>query len=370
MTIEFLDEPFGTEYGSRIGATSSREFEIYNLVMDDYGRPRLSVARAHFKPLDEGDVDLLVDVFQIWRDFNEYGIIKGENLFSGEKKYLAIKLSKRGNDVFAERMRSRLDFLKGVNSKDKFFDASDFKGRNRSKEVTTQLLWVTLTFDSKICDLNSAWKRVRDDFNLWITKLRNRYGKIWYVAFPQAFPDPKGEAYGYPHIHLIMLFEDQEFRVFPRFELDKKGKPGLVFRIAEKDEIEHQGKWHSFIDVKALSSMRGVLNYARKYAENVCHGSGKESAVNNAVMWLMKKRSYSVSGAFRKAYHDLIVGLRNSKLQAVLAQQTLWGEMIPIWKWTFLGVWSVSDLNLVGDPPPWVVVLEREKVQKLIERKY
>jgi len=362
MAIEFLEKPEETR-------GSPREFEIYNLVMDDYGKPRLSVARSHFKPLEQRDVDLLVDVFQIWRDFNEYGLIKGENLFSDEKKYLAIKLSKRGNDVFAERMRSRLDFLKGLSSKDKFFDVSDFKGRNRSKKVMTQLLWTTLTFDSNICDLDSAWKRVRDDFNRWITNLRNRYGKIWYVAFPQAFPGI-GSAFGYPHIHLIMLFEDQEFTVFPRMERDNRGKLGLVFRIAEKYEIEDQGKWHSFIDIKALSSMRGVLNYAKKYAENICYGHSKESGVNNAVMWLMKKKSYSVSGSFREAFHDLIVGLRNSKMEGVFAYRNVLGEVIPLWKWTFLGVWSVSDLDLLGEPPPWIVSLDGDKVQNLLDRKY
>lgn len=337
------------------------EFQLWDAILDpESDKPRLQVARSYFQGLQQGDIDQLVEVFRYWKSYPEFLILKATNEKTGEKRGLAVLCSKRGNEVYAHRFKKRLGFLgqgKGV-----FFEAKDFDVKTI---VKTRLLWTTLTFDSKLCSLDWAWRTLSHDFNLWITNLRNKYGKISYVDFPQAFPDPGGKAWGYPHLHIILMFHDHEFQVFPSMEEDDEGRLGLKFRISEKYEVEAQGKWHSFIDVQAISSMAALYSYCKKYCENVSYGDSPEANLNNSMLWLYKKKGYNVSGSFREAYSESIKGLRNSKR---IFQKNLFGEVIPgaisDWKYSLVGIRSFFELCKVkkdvdpGQPPPLVCLDE------------
>jgi len=325
-------------------------------------KPRLKLARGFFTHFAQGDLPLLVNAFKDWRDYSEFLLLRADNCVTNEKKFFAVKCSKRGNDVFARRLDQKLGFLKTNDMN--FFDIQKFDER-QSHTVKTKLLWVTLTYDSKRCSLEEAWKNIGSEFNLWITNLRNKYGKVWYVSFPQAFPNQKGKGYGYPHLHLIVFFEDVDFRVFRRMEKDREGKLGLVYRVKEKSELERQGKWHSFIDVKALSSMRAVWNYAKKHCYNAGFGSGDEASLNNAVMWLFKKKSFNMSGEFRESYVEFINTLRSSK---VVGQKTLDGGFVSDWVFSLLGVFSFFDLGLLEDPLIWRFDVDSELVHSLMNK--
>lgn len=332
------------------------------------GKIRLKSARDYFHPLIREDIHSLVEGFKAWRDTTEYLLMRDENVKTGKKEYFATKCSKRGNDVFASRLHKRLGFLK---ADEKFFDPNDFESHS-NKQVKTKLIWITLTYDSKRCSLDEAWKNIASEFNLWITNLRNKYGKISYAFFPQAFPDPEGDAYSYPHLHGIVLFEDVEFNVFRRMEMNREGKLGLVYRVEEKHGIEEQGKWHSWIDIKALSSMRAVWNYAKKHCYNAGYGSSDEATLNNSVMWLQRKKSFNMSGTFRERYAEFIRGLRSSK---VLVARTLdfskedgLGGVFEEHKFTCLGFFSVFDLCIEEKGPPWTVSVSEERVEKLMDR--
>ncbi len=342
--------------------SSVNSYDFWNSICDDKSvKPRLSLARGFFTRFSQGDIPLLVDAFKDWRDYSEFLLLRADNRVSGEKKFFAIKCSKRGNDVFARRLDRKLGFLK---TNEEFFDPHKFDER-QGHNVKTKLLWVTLTYNSNRCSLEEAWKNIGFEFNLWITNLRNKYGKVWYVAFPQAFPNQNGKGYGYPHLHLIVFFENVDFHVFRRMEKDREKKLGLVYRVKEKRDIESQGKWHSFIDVKALSSMRAVWNYAKKHCYNAGFGSSDEASLNNAVMWLYKKKSFNMSGEFREKYIEFIKSMRNSK---VVVQETLDGDLLKDWKYTLLGVFTFFDLGLMGDPPDWRFDVDSELVHSLMNR--
>ncbi|NIO36644.1 hypothetical protein GTO27_02965, partial [Candidatus Bathyarchaeota archaeon] len=317
----------------------TKELKVWENILDRYGHPRLDVARNFFLPLQQEDVPLLLEAFEFWQTYDEYGLIEGENQVTGERLYLAIKCSKRGNDVFASRLKRKLGFLRKW-SDVKFFSLKDF---NTHKTVKTRLLWVTLTYDSKKCSLHDAWLDCMQEYNLFITNLRNKYGKIDVLRFIQPFPSSEGAAFGYPHFHLVLLFQEAEFEVFPRFEADSEGKNSLVFRVKEKYEIEAQGKYHSFIDVKALKSARAVSNYVVKYAENVAYGESSKALINSAVMWLYRKQTYSMSGSFRRSYHDLMVTKQGSKVQLMLD-----GAPLEEWVWSWRGVRSGASMGAQG----------------------
>lgn len=319
--------------------------------------------------MKQEDLGLLRDVFELWKKYDTYLFLKGTHRETGKKQYLLSRCSKRGNDIYARRIDTRLGFLK-FGGEEKFFSVSDFDGK---KKVKTRLLWVTLTFNPRLCDLDTSWSsRIQYEFNLWITNLRNKYGKISYTSFPQAFPNEKGNAYGYPHYHIILLFEDSEFNVWRNFEEDREGKLGFVYRIQEKNELHKQGKWKAFIDVKAVSSLSALYNYARKHFFNAGYGDSKEALINNSIMWYYRKRSFNMSKKFRRkltSYIEFISSKHNSKrFQAVLDGN----GPFSIVKWEFLGCFSakrikkvLEDLD-VGDPPFDFISLSVDEADRLL----
>lgn len=350
---------------SHLETITEKEFYLHEEVFGS-AFPRLGKARDYLGELKQEDIPLLVNVFDLWKNYDTYLFLKGTHVETNKIQYILSRCSKRGNDIYARRIESRLGFLK-YGGEGKFFNPLDFDGK---KKVTTRLLWVTLTFDPRICSFDKAWSEIiQYEFNLWITNLRNKYGEINYVVFPQAFPNEKGKAFGYPHIHIILLFEDSKFNVWRNFEEDREGKLGFVFRIQEKQELHKQGKWRSFIDVKAISSLASLYNYAKKHFFNAGSGESKEALINNAIMWFYRKKSFSMSGYFRKklsSYIEFISSKHNSKhFQAVLDG----GLSFSIIEWEFLGCFSAKRINTVldvGDPPFDFISLSIEEADRLL----
>ena len=301
-----------------------------------HGKPRLGAARTWFLNLNGCNVAGLVDYYKKWRDYDEFLVLhKAETDFREKAKTIAVKCSKRGNDVYARRTKKKLGFLKAVENK-KFFSLKDF---DCETPVYTSLLWVSLTWDSNFSSLEDSWIYGQYYYNKWITNLRNHYGAIDVLRFPQAFPDSTGKSYAYQHFHCVLLFKDARFKVFPF--MNDKGE--LSYRIEEKDEFNIQGKWHSWTDIKAISSMLGIYRYAIKHYENAGFGSSDEAALNNAMCWVFKKKSYTVSAGFRVSYSEFITSLRNSKTHFV--QIDLFGVAFKE-SWVFIGIKSSSELAI------------------------
>lgn len=346
------------------GGLVSLSPDLRQAMMDNHGNPRLAKAREYFLPLTAEKLDELESVFDFWQNYDEYALLKGVNSRTGKTRFVAVKAAKRGNDVYARRMDEKLSFLNRVDKK-KLFDVSDFydeKGWLKlDPPVSTQLLWVTLTWDPKICSLDEAWRRSYEDLHRWKANIENEYGKIQGLVFPQAFPDRNGSAYGYPHFHVLLLMSEAQFSVFANMEKDHEGREVLRFRIHEKKEFAGQGKWHSFIDVQALSSVQAAANYCRKYAQNVCHGSSQKALINSAVSWIYRKKGFSLTQGFRDKLNDLIELLQDRKTGFQLDFD---GKRIQEWTWEFLGVFSASDLHVsYGE---WTVPVDPGEAQDLL----
>ena len=332
------------------------EYGFFTELRDDQGRPRLSCARHYFLPnLEQKDVPYLVEGFEAWKKYHEYLLIKGENRVNGKKLFLAVKCSKRGNDVFSRRLDKRLGFLRALKGL-RLFRPEDFKP---NRKVKTNLLWLTLTYNP-VVSLGTAWKNCMEEWNLFITNLRNRYGQIDVLKFVEAFPDERGQAYAYPHFHVVLLFKEASFEVFPRMEGQKR--LSLVYRVQEKRELEAQGKWHSFIDVKALSSGKALGNYVRKYCQKTHYGDSQGALTSQAMLWLHRKQTYSMSSGFKAKFFDLIRDKQGSK--PCRAQKTLSGELLEDWVWTFHGVRGFEEVGV--DPQVWVKSLEEAKFHLLV----
>ena len=332
-------------------------YDVWNKIVNDNGVPRLSRAREEFLPLKQQNIPFLVECFRYWKNYNEYMMLKGENIETGEKLYLAVKCSKRGNDVFARRLEDKLGFFSQFNN-EKFFSPHDLL---TNKTIKTRLLWVTLTYDRKRCSLHDAWSNVMKEYNKWITRLRQKYGKIHVLWFNQSFPDPNGSAYGYPHLHCILLFEESSFHV-----LKTVGSDGVTrLRIKEKHELEAVGGWHSFIDVQALDSLKTAINYCKKYAQEACYGDSPKALLTSAILWLYRKQTYGLSSGFKQALSDLIRTMQISKSRYGDSQLALDGsKAYNVWQWTFCGLASARQLGITSDV--WVKELTLDEFDKIL----
>jgi hypothetical protein len=353
---------------------------LYGELTNDQGKPRVSIARnmllkrenledLGFESLEEA-LDLGEELFSCWRDLAEYLVLRKEYVGKGEPReseYFAVKCSKRGNDVYQRRIKTRLGWLNQEIPDKKFFKIRDFQV---DKIVRSGLLWITLTYDTSRGDLIQAWETLGDDFNRFITALRRKYGKISCLRVWEAYES------GYPHVHAILFFEESTFTVFPYWS-EKENK--LTFRVKEKEQIS--SLWHSYVDIQAISSMRAVFTYIKKHQEKIIlglsgsiqdHGSDPTVGfdLENVrglrtlfLSWIFRKRSFSVSGSFREKISDLISNLHNSNMAK--EQRDLLGARVQEWIYVFLGVWSGSDLGIPSYI--WVQDLEREVVEKLFE---
>ena len=257
---------------------------------------------------------------------------------------VAVKCSKRGNDVYRSRVKNRFVGLSHKAEKLEFFNPKD-----RNNEKTTCALWTTLTYDTKLRSYNEAWEQIGIEFNNFMAFVRSNFGKVSCCRVFESFEN------GYPHIHCILLFQEYNFSVFR----DAKGQ----FRVHGK-EIIAEG-WHSNVDIKAMSSLAGGFSYLKKY---LLKGIDFEKADSKglktlALCWVYRKRAFAVSGSFRKALTDLITQLHNSNKPT--AQTTLLGEIIPEEKYALLGFANEKDLEIEEDT--WFTILNSKQIDRLTD---
>ena len=350
--------------GSNPSPLAQLDYQVWSSILNEAGEPRLEKARSYLLPLTQSAVDLAVQVYDYWLHYDEYVLIHGSNRVTCEDLYLAVKCSKRGNDVYSYRLKERLGFLEKLPNY-RFFN---FKSFDRS--VKTKMVWLTLTYDSKRCSLHQAWQNISHEWDLYLKNIRKQFGHIKVLRFYQAFPGGgEGKAKGYPHIHAVLLFEDQDFPAFAHIEYDDSGKIVVRYRMKEDRHLQVFKKhWHSFVDVQALSSVRAALNYCKKYAEGSFDGraGNYKTMINCALTWLYRKRTFALSGGFQTAYRDLInADLHNSHQN--LSQSTLDGDLLPVepeWIWEFCGICPGSRLKDYGSG--WVISLKLEDFDHLL----
>lgn len=224
------------------------------------------------------------------------------------------KGAKRGNRKYAQIVRARLQ---------PFFDIAKelnpcYNYKDRSKPVQrTRWVYFTGTIPREWV-LEEAWrKQMPYWYNLFITRLRRKYGKVYVIRTWEAHED------GYPHVHCILYFADHEFNAFfhksgtwrIREYMDIRKYWGTVYDFKLKEYFPAAGNngklWIS--DVKAMDSMVGGLKYLAKYVSKSCRYLGtkpaKELTVDDltpelltlSLQWLYHKRSFSVSREFTVA---------------------------------------------------------------------
>ena len=344
---------------------------------------------------DKPDLEEVGSRYLAWVNYSEYLVFRRENIHTGDRDYLAVKMSKRGNDVYHRRVRRSLADLEDLPN------VQFFNWKDRSKRHRTRALFITLKIDSNLHRLDEAWEgiaecpscgdrrpigdftsekvvnvkgttyyrrvccgvRVREVggfnyyFNRFKANLRKKYGSFDMFRVWEAHES------GYPHGHAIVVFHDKEFDAF-----SYQG----IWRVQEKREIEEAWQaGHS--DVEALASTRGGIYYVAKYLGKLHRvgvtaqdsdpnaGDGLTALVSKTstrtlgLMWIFRKRSFSLSQGFRSAIDDIRT-LHNQN-RTRLGQVDLAGD--PIYSWTLIGYWG-------GDYGTWT---KRLKISELFRLK-
>ena len=165
---------------------------------DPEDKPHLNYARNYFLGFSiDKDLDFqeLKEFYQKWRDFVEYIVLQKQTenqRIKGEvdKETFAVKCSKRSNDVYFWRVGKRLKSFQSLKSISFFDPHSNIKQSN--------VLFVTLTYDTKRSTIQNAWETIGKDFNKWIRNLRKKYGHISHLRCWEVSKK------GYPHTHALL----------------------------------------------------------------------------------------------------------------------------------------------------------------------
>jgi len=307
---------------------------------DSQNRPRLNYARSYFLGYSDRDPDLegLKKYYVEWRDFNEYIVIQKQtdNLrIEGEtdKVTIAVKCSKRGNPVYWSRVWKRIKKLYDLKEQTLFDPHSSIKSSN--------VLFATLTYDTKRSTITEAWETEGRDFNKWIRNIRKKLGRIAY------FRSLEASKRGYPHIHILMIFHDYEFKV-----VNIRGK----YRILEKEEFEKS--WHSFVDVQAIRRFREGVRYVTKYLTKARNES-QTQVLTLALSWLFRKRSFAISGDM---YELIQISIKHRKM----IQIDLNGEEIILNEvWVFIGIFSAEKLGITHNEW-WKTITDRKILNEIL----
>lgn len=284
------------------------------------------------------DVEL-IGTYRRWRDRSDWlkferrsCVLKrntsGDCRFSIDAAYYAVKVAKRGNDVYQSKVKRR--FLGIADSLSSFNVFRMFTKRSGEARA----FFVTLTWDVGYCKAEEAWQNDSDFsvsryYNRWISGLRRRFGKVDVVRVWDSGKQ------GYPHPHVLVVLRYHWLPVFAH-----RGQNGkATWRLEETERSLVKGNWPFFVDVSSATSITHALGYMNKRAGcGTAYGDLDDHGDRTlALTWAFRKRGYGISG-------DLIVKHRNSN-------QPVSGSDAEIW--SFLGVFSNWDLEVWAEGRPY-----------------
>jgi len=199
-------------------------------------------------------------------------------------QYELMLMSKRGNAVYSAKVRERfrpLSFLCKMHKKNEipFLHQTNVKDYYHGS-----FLWVTLTYNTKLCSIDDAWHHVGQELNQYLASVRQKYGKISILRNYEAFKN------GYPHIHALIYFHDHEFLIKKWYNKPKKSyeyivvskSPGRDNKLTQDKKYLHD-YWHSYIKCTAVKDI-GAVGYTLKYITKEMYQQNNYSTSAN--LWL------------------------------------------------------------------------------------
>ncbi len=315
--------------------------------LDDNGISHMVNAKIQIKPLTAEDLNVIVNTYTSWRDFNEsipfkfvyrdqtvldtedgvFTYLKDNktvsepvasrvvNFYSRTfnvdcmdykgivyipteiNKWAAIPCCKRGNAVYIEQVKVKFNQF---TTKEPliFFDTNLDTDRKRTRK--TNMLYITGSTDPSICGFDMGWLEFGSHWNSFITNIKQQFGgKIVYIRTWQSHKN------GYPHFHALVYFKNTEFTAVPWY--DKEGR--LSWRIPSRAKLHKdddltirqrfKSAWkYGNIDILCISDTHKAFKDMLKYVTRDLEGG--ESDLTNAMVWYFGKQAFSCSKDFAK----------------------------------------------------------------------
>jgi len=236
-------------------------------------------------------VSTITRAYIIWLRDERY--ILFQNIKTGE--IFSLPAAKRGNSVYANRVRDRFDVLKFALPNQTYFDP-DFSHRGAR---STPLLFVTLTYNPNRCSLDEAWTNLPKDYNRWMSRLRKEFptAKIGALRGNEAHKS------GYPHIHAQIAFS----KALPVKRHTNRGGTN-TWRIPYGLKEKIARCWsHGYVDVVAMHNSTTAISYIAKYVTKglvVPVDSVEDPGFDNkaltalSIQWAKGMRAFSFSKLF------------------------------------------------------------------------
>jgi hypothetical protein len=230
------------------------------------------------------------DLYCSWRDQPEYLWLEGFDLNNKYVKTCFVKASKRGNDIYKDRISKKFKFLEDL-PPIWFINDSDIDKRS-------PMIFVTLTIDPKQYTLDQAWQMIGLGLHVFESKLRQKYGSFVKIRVWEAHES------GYPHCHLVYYFHDYRFIVFDQY----RDNGDRIWRIRNKDQQTIKKMWSmGNVDIQAVEDTLGALSEVEKYVTKNIWNS--KSDLTNSMLCLHRKQAYHVSSCDPyEDYLDLLHG--------------------------------------------------------------
>ena len=290
------------------------------------------------KDYENGLIDekQVLDYFEAWRKQDLYVLLEkekeekiqglGKEVIVYKKVYKAVKVAKRGNDVYFYRIRKRLRF-KEIPNKSLIEKHDD--------GYYSHFLYLTLTYDTKRCSLKEAWENVGKEWNKFLSYLKKKFGILVVIRTWEAFQN------GYPHIHAIIYFPYVAFRVI-RYTRFRKYPEWRLYSLEVKKEIAKA--WHSFIDIQVpqdTQKMRYIFKYITK---NLGGKEGEKQKQTLGMMWLFRKQSFSISKDFFPLLLSYLQVSDSERLEPLMHNSNSVEKCIS--EWQFLGIFLREELKI------------------------
>jgi hypothetical protein len=300
---------------------------------------------------------VIIEKYSDWVSNHQYLIFE-QKRFHSPIRQIASLVPKRGNPKYAWKVRKRwqeftlpFEYQEKLNAEKADFISLD--------ETSTNVLFLSLTWDVNFCDWKTAWDSISYFWNLMVANLRRKYGRVLTARVYESTEK------GFPHIHCILYFPDYEFPTFLKWSKTKKRH---IWRIPFPEVEKLKGLWHSFIDVQGMVNLADGLKYLGKY---VTKGTDLESddtsgkgLITLANTWAFRKRAYSLGIKFKEAIFEKYVSLdltRVSVTQTPSEQMTLESKLLrdcqpsflrPFFeKWEMRGIMEKEMLKTNGGIP-------------------
>lgn len=258
-----------------------------------------------YKP--ETTLETIINTYKEWVAKDQYLIFEHQR-FHERKRHIASLVPKRGNPKYAYKVRKKFqEFTLPFEYEKKLIPQTD--------ETQTNIIFLTLTYDTKLSDFKTAWSE-KLAYNRFMANLRKIYGSVYSVRTNESSEK------GYPHTHVILYFPDHTFPTWLKWS-NKHNK--YVWRIPYPEVEKIARHWHSHVDVQGMPNLADGLKYISKYITKTSDLS-KKSEKTIALMWAFRKRSYSLGKKFKEEIFKKYFALDLTHLsltQTISTQMTL-----------------------------------------------